>query len=63
VHFSVKWWRTLHQPSTLLGPGPAPISPPILAALLVNLAAFLLLYSYFLAKRLALLRVEEEVQS
>ncbi|MBI4609929.1 MAG: cytochrome c biogenesis protein CcsA, partial [Candidatus Rokubacteria bacterium] len=20
VHFSVKWWRTLHQPSTLLGP-------------------------------------------
>lgn len=63
VHFSVKWWRTLHQPSTLLGPGPAPISPPILAALLVNLGAFLLLYSYFLAKRLALLRGEEEVQT
>ena len=23
VHFSVYWWRTLHQPSTILGPGPA----------------------------------------
>lgn len=62
VHFSVKWWRTLHQPSTLLGPEPSPISPPILAVLLVNLAAFLLLYGYFLAKRLSLLRLEEELQ-
>jgi heme exporter protein C len=60
VHFSVKWWRTLHQPSTLLGPEPAPISPPILIALLVNLAAFVLLYAYFLAKRLALFHLEEE---
>jgi heme exporter protein C len=63
VHFSVKWWRTLHQPSTLLGPEPAPISPPILIALLVNLAAFVLLYAYFLAKRLALFRLEEEARA
>jgi heme exporter protein C len=62
VHFSVKWWRTLHQPSTLLGPEPSPISPSILAVLLVNLAAFLLLYGYFLAKRLSLFRLEEELQ-
>ena len=34
VHFSVKWWRALHQPSTILGPGPSPIDPAIgLAAL------------------------------
>ena len=33
VHFSVNWWRTLHQPSTILGPEPSPIAPPILAAL------------------------------
>lgn len=63
VHFSVRWWRTLHQPATLLGPEPSPISPPILAALLANLAAFLLLYGYFLAKRVALLRLEEEVRA
>jgi len=63
VHFSVKWWRTLHQPSTLLGPEPAPISPPLLLTLLVNVVAFVLLYSYFLAKRLTLLRLEEEAQA
>lgn len=60
VHFSVTWWRTLHQPATLLGPEPSPISSPILVALLVNLAAFVLLYAYFLAKRVALLSLEEE---
>ncbi len=63
VHFSVKWWRTLHQPSTLLGPETFPISPPLLAALLVNVVAFLLLYAYFLARRLALLSLEEEAQA
>ena len=26
VHFSVKWWRALHQPSTILGPEPSPIA-------------------------------------
>src|SRR5215831_6422996 len=25
VHFSVKWWRALHQPATILGPEPSPI--------------------------------------
>lgn len=63
VHFSVKWWRTLHQPSTLLGPEPSPISPSILAALVVNQVAFVLLFSYFLAKRFTLLRLEEEAQA
>jgi heme exporter protein C len=27
VHFSVYWWRTLHQPAAMLGPGPAPVPP------------------------------------
>lgn len=41
VHFSVVWWRTLHQPATVLRPGqPAPIEPEMLAALLVGVAAF-----------------------
>jgi len=25
VHFSVLWWRTLHQPPSLMAPGPAPV--------------------------------------
>ncbi|MBI3028676.1 MAG: cytochrome c biogenesis protein CcsA [Candidatus Rokubacteria bacterium] len=63
VHFSVSWWRTLHQPSTLLGAGPAPISPPMKAAWVVNQIAFVLLCSYFVAKRLALRRLEEEIHA
>ena len=61
VHFSVLWWRTLHQPPTLLRPGPTPMDPAFVLALLVNLVAFVLLYGYFTAKRVRLLRQEEEV--
>ena len=60
VHFSVYWWRTLHQPPSLLKPGPATMSEGILAALLVNLVAFALLYAYLVAKRVGVLRREEE---
>jgi heme exporter protein C len=60
VHFSVYWWRTLHQPPSLLKPGPVTMSSPILVALLVNLVAFLLLYAYFVAKRARVLRDEAE---
>src|SRR3989449_1107118 len=61
VHFSVLWWRTLHQPPTLLRPGPTPMDPAFVLALMVNLVAFVLLYGYFTAKRVRLLRQEEEV--
>lgn len=59
VHFSVKWWRALHQPSTILGPEPSPIAGPIALALGLNWAAFTLLFAYFLARRLEIARVEE----
>lgn len=43
VHFSVVWWRTLHQPPTVLRPGgPAAIEPAMLAALLTGVLAFTL---------------------
>jgi heme exporter protein C len=61
IHFSVHWWRTLHQPPSILRPGPVTMPPEILAALLVNFAAFTLLYAYFVAKRVRLLRREAEV--
>lgn len=58
VHFSVYWWRTLHQPPSLLKPGGFAGSPAILWPLLVNLVAFTLLYAYFVAKRARLLAAE-----
>ena len=60
VHFSVYWWRTLHQPPTFVKPGPSAASASIRAALLVNFAALLLLCAYFIAKRYTLLRAEQE---
>ena len=59
VHFSVKWWRALHQPSTILGPEPSPIAGPIAAALLVNWVAFTLLFLYLLLRRVELARLED----
>jgi len=61
VHFSVYWWRTLHQPPSLMKPGGFTGSTSILWPLLINLLAFVLLYAYFVARRVRLLRSEAEV--
>jgi heme exporter protein C len=60
VHFSVYWWRTLHQPPSVMKPGPVTMPGAILAALLVNFAAFTILYVYFVTKRVRLLRAQQE---
>ena len=53
-HLAVQWWRTLHQPSSLLRPGGPSVDLALLVPLLVNLVAFLLLYAYLLTTRLRL---------
>ncbi len=63
VHFSVYWWRTLHQPPSLMKPGPSTMPGIIVAALLVNFAAFTLLYVYFVTKRARLLGLEAEAEA
>ncbi|MGI8537353.1 MAG: cytochrome c biogenesis protein CcsA [Mycobacteriales bacterium] len=40
VHFSVLWWRTLHQPASVLSPDPAPMDARMAAALLSAVLAF-----------------------
>ena len=52
VHFSVLWWRSLHQPPTLLQPNAAPIAAPMLAALVTGLLAFTLLAVWVYLRRL-----------
>lgn len=58
VHFSVLWWRTLHQEPTLLAPD---VSPPIdgrmAAALVAAFFAFTLAGAWFFFQRLAQLGV------
>jgi heme exporter protein C len=61
VYQSVAWWRTLHQPPSIGRAAGVTMPPAILAALLVNLVAFTLVYAWFVSKRAGLLRLEEEV--
>ena len=63
VHFSVYWWRTLHLPPSLMKPGPGTMPGIIVTALLVNFAAFTLLYCYFVTRRARLLRLEAEAEA
>ncbi len=62
VHFSVIWWRTLHQPPSLSRPGPIQMDPPYYAALLVSLVAFTVAYLALLSRRIELSRTEEAVE-
>ncbi len=62
VHFSVIWWRTLHQPPTVLRPGDPTIDHTMLAVLLVNLVGFTLLGAWMLRQRFRLLAQLEDLE-
>src|SRR5918992_1639024 len=66
IHMSVYWWRTLHQPPSILRPDKAPwenIHPELLAALAINFVAFLLLYFYLLSLRLRIGEMRQEIET
>src|SRR3990167_4309721 len=66
IHMSVYWWRTLHQPPSILRPDKMPwenVHPSMLIALAVNFAAFILLYFYLLSLRFRVGEMEEEVKT
>ena len=60
VHFSVYWWRTLHQPPSLLKPGTSAMPPSHPGRAAVNFAALALLGAYFIARRARVLAAEAE---
>jgi heme exporter protein C len=62
VHMSVVWWRALHQPPTVLKPGDPTIDHAMLAALLLNVAAFTALYALLVARRLELARLQDDAE-
>jgi heme exporter protein C len=54
IHMSVYWWRTLHQPPSILQPNKPPwenVDPSMLIALTISFVGFLLLYFYLLSLR------------
>ncbi len=65
IHMSVYWWRTLHQPPSILRPDKAPwenVHPAMLTALAINFVAFLLLYFYLLSLRIRVGENEAKIQ-
>ena len=65
IHMSVYWWRTLHQPPSILRPDKAPwenIQWPLLIPLIINLVAFILLYFYLLSLRFQLGDTRHEIR-
>ena len=66
IHMSVYWWRTLHQPPSILRPDKAPwenVHPAMLTALAINFVAFILLYFYLLSLRFRLGEMTEEIKT
>jgi heme exporter protein C len=66
IHMSVYWWRTLHQPPSILRPDKAPwenIHPELLTALAINFVAFLLIFFYLLSLRVRLGEMRQEIRS
>jgi heme exporter protein C len=55
----VQWWRTLHQPSSILRPGGPSIDLALLVPLIVNFAGLLLLYAYYVVERIRLERMRQ----
>jgi heme exporter protein C len=60
VHFSVVWWRTLHQPPTLLSPEPIDMDTSMLVTLVIAVVAFTVMYVAMMFKRIELAVLEDE---
>ena len=60
IHYSVVWWTTLHQPSTLFVGAGSDIAPSMLVPLLIMIAAFTCYFAASLLKRIQLEILERE---
>jgi heme exporter protein C len=58
VYMSVRWWRTLHQPSS----SPATVDAPYVWGLRINAVAFAILAGYLIWRRYQVARVERDVE-
>jgi len=58
VYMSVRWWRTLHQPSS----SPATVDAPYVWGLRMNAVAFAILAGYLIWRRYQVARVERDLE-
>lgn len=61
IHFSVYWWRTLHQPPSVLRPRSPAIGGSMLLVLILSVIAFVVLYTYLLVRRAEARRLEDRL--
>lgn len=59
VYMSVRWWRTLHQPSS----SPATVDAPYVWGLRLNAIAFVLVGSYLLVRRYRVATLERQAEA
>lgn len=63
VHFSVTWWRDIHQPGTIARPGEIQMDTPLLVAFYAAFVAFVLLALQLIRQRHELARLEYEYET
>ncbi len=63
VHFSVTWWRDIHQPGTIARPGEIQMDTPLLVAFYAAFIAFALLSWQLVMQRRELAQLEFEYET
>ncbi|MEN8239883.1 MAG: cytochrome c biogenesis protein CcsA [Actinomycetota bacterium] len=61
VHFSVIWWRSLHQAPTIIRPEGPEMDTSMVVTLLIAVASFTVMYMAMMIKRIELARLEDEI--
>ncbi|KOV86365.1 hypothetical protein ADL03_09320 [Nocardia sp. NRRL S-836] len=61
VHLSVVWWRSLHQPASVLRVDGPTVAAPMLVTLLLAVVAFTFAYLWLVGTRMRLRRLEERL--
>lgn len=61
VHFSVVWWRSLHQAPTLIKPESPSMDTSMIVTLVVAVVSFTAMYASMMVKRIELARLEDAV--
>jgi heme exporter protein C len=61
VHFSVVWWRSLHQPPTIIRPEGPEMDTSMAVTLLIAVVSFTVMYAAMMIKRTELARLDDEL--
>lgn len=62
IYQSVTWWRTLHQPPSLMRPGGPTMAPEMVATLVTCVVAALLVGAWLMANRVKNLKTLEDLE-